>query len=155
MIMVFWTWAKGLEDRFDGHNRRNLRDIIIRKEENDVLLRVQSTETNIVENEEDAESIHKAERYYVLDHHEDKPGYNASSDDKSSLKVMARIPTCAIFHKLTTGRGVPHTFISKQRSIQMIISSLLNFQYSRLLPPVACTSPSRRKYYKTFREKSV
>lgn len=28
-------------------------------------------------------------------------------------KPLARIPTCAIFHKLTTGRGVPHAFASE------------------------------------------
>jgi len=26
--MIFWTWAKGLEDEFDGSNRRNLRHFI-------------------------------------------------------------------------------------------------------------------------------
>lgn len=84
------------------------------------MLRVQSTQSTdtkeAIDEQYEAESIKKAERYYVLDSGDNKgalPGYEHSPDDRSGLKVMARIPTCAIFHKLTTGRGVPHTFISE------------------------------------------
>lgn len=133
---------QGLEDRFDGHNRRNLRDIIIRKEDNDMVLRVQSIDSDhIIGEQEENDNAQKSEKYYVLDHSDTKAAlteFDLSSDDnhKSGLKVMARIPTCAIFHKLTTGRGVPHTFISEFYSI--FASSLFNNVVRRLFPSMAC-----------------
>ncbi|KAK7685797.1 hypothetical protein QCA50_011143 [Cerrena zonata] len=143
MIMVFWTWAKGLEDRFDGHNRRNLRDIIIRKEENDVVLRVQSRDSeHIIDEQEENDHTQKLEKYYVLDHNDTKAGFELSPDDKSGLKVMARIPTCAIFHKLTTGRGVPHTFISFFRQWPALPRVVI-FLSARVLP-IARVAPEDR-----------
>lgn len=35
-----------------------------------------------------------------------------------SLLQLARLPTCAVFHRLTAGRGIPHSFagmLSTQR----------------------------------------
>lgn len=120
IITVFWSWAKGLEDRFDGNNRRNLRDIIIRKDESEesdmVAVRVHSPDIEDIEDDhDDLESMRKSERYYVLD--DVGPGSGLREVDLHSepalgLKAMTRIPTCAVFHKLTAGRGVPHTFVS-------------------------------------------
>ena len=31
------------------------------------------------------------------------------------MKALARIPTCALFHKLTPGQGVPHSFVGEYR----------------------------------------
>lgn len=35
---------------------------------------------------------------------------NHSAQDETELQ---RIPTCAVFHKSTSGRGAPHSFISE------------------------------------------
>jgi len=35
-------------------------------------------------------------------------------DEKSAeRKELQRIPSCAVFHKIASGKGVPHTFIGK------------------------------------------
>lgn len=38
------------------------------------------------------------------------------ADPNSSLegkRELVRIPTCAVFHKIASGKGVPHTFVGK------------------------------------------
>lgn len=36
--------------------------------------------------------------------------YLIPEDPSEGRRPLARLPTCAVFHKLTAGRGVPHTF---------------------------------------------
>ncbi|CAK5270446.1 unnamed protein product [Mycena citricolor] len=89
-IMSFWTWAKGLEDRFDGEHRTNLRHVIYA-----------NAVEEVVEDEQDvltAES--KSELNYMLE--------NEKGEEKQPL---VRLQTCAVFHKITRGKGVPHTFV--------------------------------------------
>ena len=40
------------------------------------------------------------------------------------MKALARIPTCAVFHKLTPGQGVPHSFVGEYRmgSIEFLLN---------------------------------
>lgn len=38
-------------------------------------------------------------------------------DTNSDSMPLARIPTCAIFHKSSEGRGVPHSFVSKYQCV--------------------------------------
>lgn len=112
--ILFWTWAKRLEDNFDGSTRENLRNIILcRDNELDEKASTASEENTVFES---------AGRVIIAgDRHKDNiPRYiltrHPSHDSDDGLKVepikkpLARIPTCAIFHKLTTGRGVPHSF---------------------------------------------
>ena len=56
----------------------------------------------------------KKSTYYMLDGDYPERGKSEGDSEFSELglKVLARIPTCAVFHKLTHGRGVPHSFIS-------------------------------------------
>jgi KUP system potassium uptake protein len=141
-FMVFWTWAKGLEDRFDGANRRNLRRFIVAKDSDNasdgVVFQlparnsVQSTneevgpaihyaETHRIENEDRPESLKfdgKLENYYYM-----APGRGdrTPSDEKNGSfeqeeeerRELVRISTCAIFHKLSAGTGVPHSFVGE------------------------------------------
>ncbi|KAJ6621773.1 potassium transporter [Mycena sp. CBHHK59/15] len=94
-FMSLWTWAKGLEDKFDGENRQNLRhfiypDIVNDEEEDDGV-----EEENVKE---------KALKYhYMLDAHVDAAG--------NEKQPLVRLPTCAVFHKFSHGQGAPHTFI--------------------------------------------
>ena len=43
--------------------------------------------------------------YYILD------DAHGAEPEKAAHIALARIPTCAVFHKLTVGRGVPHSFV--------------------------------------------
>ncbi len=31
-------------------------------------------------------------------------------DNANSTLELARLPTCAVFHRMTTGKGIPHSF---------------------------------------------
>jgi KUP system potassium uptake protein len=94
--MIFWVWAKRLEDNFDGKMRMNLRHLIGRA-------RRPSTSPT-----EDGET------YYYL---RDRAGYSDTGDEEpvggDKGKELPRIDSCAVFHKITSGRGVPHTFIGR------------------------------------------
>jgi KUP system potassium uptake protein len=117
--MVFWTWAKRLEDNFDGARRKNLRHFIhVRHhgEDSDKItfnLRtsdVLPTAENQHDEKETEMEKEKADSlyYYVTEPEESSSNDEAQAEEKHEL---VRIPTCAIFHKLSKGRGVPHTFI--------------------------------------------
>jgi KUP system potassium uptake protein len=94
--MIFWVWAKLLEDNFDGKTRLNLRHLIGQA-------RRRSTSPT-----EDGEI------YYYLRDHMSQTGEQTTGDDESvegvKGKELPRIDSCAVFHKITSGRGVPHTF---------------------------------------------
>ncbi|KAG8998521.1 hypothetical protein FRB94_006866 [Tulasnella sp. JGI-2019a] len=126
LFMLFWTWGKGLEDEFDGANRRNLRHFIgvdssgearekqVRKRLNASVLQpgrdtsaltyVGASSTmkdvdSMKEDEEEEKELPTQDSLYLI--HE---------DDAHPRMPLPRLPTCAVFHKLTAGRGVPHTF---------------------------------------------
>lgn len=84
--------SQGLEDEFDGTNRQNLRHFISQET-------VPKLSNGGVEDDE-LESPPSTFRYYYL----------TADNQKHEL---TRIPTCAIFHKISQGKGVPHTFIGK------------------------------------------
>ncbi|KAG8949506.1 hypothetical protein FRC00_008099, partial [Tulasnella sp. 408] len=124
--MFFWTWGKGLEDHFDGMNRKNLRHFIVvddtdSSREKKMRKRITSTqasskpatltyvagdtiksqgEDDEVEEDDDTETSIKA--HHTL--------YLVPEEPSQPRRQLARLPTCAVFHKLTSGRGVPHTF---------------------------------------------
>ena len=131
--MIFWTWAKGLEDEFDGSNRRNLRHFISAEAQipekptqaalpsvrsgDDAMDNVGISEMNV------AMLGEPLKEEVLLFLHRDTPTRLAQRrtagitlDDKKSQReekmVLARLPACAIFHKLSAGKGAPHTFYS-------------------------------------------
>lgn len=139
-VMVFWTWAKvrnksrfpniqislyltviqSLEDEFDGTNRRNLRHMIVRKEiEANLPLDTPSEKhsveypENVTQTLEDRSGTPRDIKYYILEETKSPLQGLELDSAKASFRELARIPTCAIFHKFTIGRGVPHTFISE------------------------------------------
>ncbi|KAG6853925.1 hypothetical protein C0991_012415 [Blastosporella zonata] len=96
LLMLLWTWAKALEDKFDGANRQNLRHFI---QKDDKKVEAEDTDTDM-----------DSTLYYV------PAGVPELNSDSRALvlgerRELQRIPTCAIFHKMSEGKGVPHTFI--------------------------------------------
>lgn len=123
-----------LETKFDGSTRRNLRHIIFHKGEEPQLqigepLAASGNSSDDHESEKHAEQLGQvAVQGYassgasnVSDLYENSPTYfvtdghvpdEKSAHDGQNLIPLSRIETCAIFHKLSEGRGVPHSFIS-------------------------------------------
>ena len=71
---------------------------------------MQPTSGAIESESDDAHNVAEAAALY----------YVAQTTPKNSIekvpltlekKELARIPTCAVFHKLTPGQGVPHSFV--------------------------------------------
>ncbi|KAJ7486154.1 potassium transporter [Mycena galericulata] len=102
-LMSFWTWAKGLEDKFDGKNRLNLRNFIhpdpdsVGEEEDEEEGEEEATE---------AGSMHRHRKSRDLKYY-----YTLEDDEKEEKHSLAMLPTCAVFHKIARGQGVPHTFV--------------------------------------------
>ncbi|KAH9941952.1 potassium transporter [Amylocystis lapponica] len=116
VFMLFWTWAKGLEDKFDGRNRMNLRHFILPSDTEEVFLRVGQNQNLQGEVSTESEDDHDVEdekiqhpSYYILEDHDTGKGVGTGS--ASGRRELTRIQTCAVFHKLTVGKGVPHSFV--------------------------------------------
>lgn len=106
--MTVLSWLQGLEDEFDGKNRMNLRHFIRQKQ----------TEITL----DDGSSIDSAEvTYYITK----KSSGLTIEHEKFGRELMeiTRIPSCAIFHKIASGQGVPHTFTG---------------EYGLMAPPLVC-----------------
>ena len=141
--MVFWTWAKGLEDEFDGANRRNLRHFISKVitekpaapsntlmhrplssravdfVEEDVSIAKQAGEDPELADAQDADAI--TETIQLL--------LDAGGQEKIPLPRMS---TMAIFHKLSSGKGVPHTFygfLKQWPALPRVVVSLIHCGY--------------------------
>ena len=113
-----------MEDAFDGSTRRNLRHLIVTRDEEPELQigldaekkgddsTVDASSVNASIEDDGASISQRSVQYYVMDE-SDSLGDVKANTANPHPKPLARIPTCAIFHKLTTGRGVPHAFSSE------------------------------------------
>ncbi|KAG8886271.1 hypothetical protein FRB98_001368 [Tulasnella sp. 332] len=133
LFMLFWTWGKasprfmGLEDEFDSMNRRNLRHFIgveasgderekeVRKRLNANALQPgrETTALKYVGTSsmaKDIESVDDDDDDEEKELPSQESLYLVHEDDAHPRLPLPRLPTCAVFHKLTAGRGVPHTF---------------------------------------------
>ncbi|KAG6828165.1 hypothetical protein H0H92_008933 [Tricholoma furcatifolium] len=101
LTMWLWTWAKSLEDNFDGTNRQNLRHFI---QQGSKSALVNAPGKDIDETASEGESVF----YYI-------PGINEKHDPSEIYELerreLQRIPSCAIFHKVAEGKGIPHSFV--------------------------------------------
>ncbi|KZP18771.1 potassium transporter, partial [Athelia psychrophila] len=141
LFMLFWTWAKRLEDQFDGANRRNLRHFILndsghQKETLSLSPNVQFAQSDASDLDEENEG---GPSYYFLSRTTsgDVEGKASPMEEKASpmeeRRELPRIPTCAIFHKLKSGKGVPHTFIGFIRQWPALPRVVI-FLSTRVLP---------------------
>ena len=144
--MVFWTWAKELEDEFDGSNRRNLRHFISTEVRliSEKPTRAASPSLQIGDGAGDEAGVSEMNVVNMEDQlkeevslflHRDTPtslSQRASPlDGKKSPKeekmALVRLPTCAVFHKTSAGKGAPHTFYGFLRqwpSVPRIVVSI-------------------------------
>ncbi|KAJ3786207.1 potassium transporter [Lentinula aff. detonsa] len=135
IFMVFWTWSKGLEDAFDGAKRQNLRHFIS-KEDKAPVGKVDGSQ-EIMEEMKEEEAV-ESTYYYV-------PTQNFSSKDEGleiEKRELTRIPTMAVFHKFTGGRGVPHTFVGFIRQWPALPQVLVFLSVSMF--PIARVAPENR-----------
>ena len=137
--MVFWTWAKGLEDAFDGRNRKNLRQFIMPTDDTGDSTKFHLVDHSTItredygdENDLAGQTVEKntsvPSLYYVSSfagskkqalsklNSRDEKSLGSESDteelhDVEERRELVRINTCAVFHKLSPGKGVPHSFI--------------------------------------------
>jgi hypothetical protein len=121
-----------LEDDFDGQNRMNLRHFIGLNESKKPL------------SDDDNSSVaeYPLSYYYVQN-----PSMYGPIDEKTVERriEIERIPTFAIFHKLASGKGVPHTFVG-EFVLFMTFWRFIHVSWCRLYSPMACSSSCRSMY---------
>ena len=131
--MVFWTWAKGLEDEFDGVNRRNLRHFISKviSEKPVSPPPLHPVSPGGVEFIEEYLAAALANPAPPDEPQRVKQTVQLFLDVGEQEKIpLPRMSTMAIFHKLSSGKGVPHTFYGFLRRWpalpQVVVSSFID-----------------------------
>ncbi|KAJ7029293.1 potassium transporter [Mycena alexandri] len=131
LILSFWTWAKGLEDKFDGEHRENLRHFIIPETGQD-----EPEDEDAEEAEEDIKP--KDLQYFYRAEADSEKGEKGESE----LLPLVRLPTCAVFHKFARGQGAPHTFTAFVRQWPALPRVVIFLSVS--VVPIAHVSPDDR-----------
>ena len=120
---------QGLEDKFDGANRMNLRHFISPDEK--------ASEAHY---DEDGEELDPGlPPYFYLPSPAEKAAGEKMIEER---RILQRIPTCAVFHKIASGKGVPHTFVGTCHIIFIIKTR--SSVVVRLCPSMAGSSTRRR-----------
>ncbi|RSH89944.1 hypothetical protein EHS25_001930 [Saitozyma podzolica] len=117
-FIVFWSWARGLEDSFDDSNAEKLSRIITRRalDEKSPLRKPVVNDTEGVSNDDlhlshSVEADAEEELSTQGSEHHIPPLYLRAATGEST--VLTRIPVMAIFHRNdAANRGVPHSFVS-------------------------------------------
>ena len=137
LFMCFWTWAKGLEDSFDSKNRQNLKDFISASSNEAPISTGPGADIA-------SDTAHASALYYInqVSPNTSSPSLDESSDEKitgqkyhaDETMELLRIPTCAVFHKLTPGQGVPHSFVGFVKQYpalpKVVVSIIFNLHSS-------------------------
>ncbi|KZO92922.1 potassium transporter [Calocera viscosa TUFC12733] len=121
IVMIFWSWAKGLEDNFDGVNRHNLRHFIVNsanKPHGNVIgdgIKIGKTSAHnfstMATLTQGSGGDENSTEEDVISKEDSKPdALYLVSEDKTFVRELNRVPIMAIFHKIAGGKGVPHTF---------------------------------------------
>lgn len=150
ILMVFWTWARNLEEEFDGTNRRALSDF---------LIPAPSTSASIGEprassdDESDSVSMGIPLRRVSVSHR--RPSIKSDADGRKptgSLTFvddvthteleLARTPTCALFHKSSSGNSVPHAFYAFVRQLTALPQLVVFLSVKTV--PLAHVDPENR-----------
>ncbi|EKM57720.1 uncharacterized protein PHACADRAFT_251527 [Phanerochaete carnosa HHB-10118-sp] len=112
LIMLFWSWARGLEDAFDGNHRSDLQHVIVRQQLQTATSEYDAPEIGYEHRQEDRfnDGSSESEKYYICDPEDRIVSTILPSKEYNALLQLARLPTCAVFHRMTSGKGVPHSF---------------------------------------------
>ncbi|KAI9441911.1 potassium transporter [Lactarius indigo] len=107
-LMTFWTWAKGLEDRFDRKSRKRLEGFIVPEGTSAVLSESEKYEDGefVAVQEQDGGDHANKTLYFVTPPLPDVNG----AGEKEERRVLSRLPLLAIFHGVSHERGVPPSF---------------------------------------------
>jgi len=109
LFMLLWTWGKTLEEKFENSNRRNLRQFIQQDERSHFISQTKTVGT-VVESDEDV-AYNTFSYFTSAAQRSDEKLSHDSSSELEEKRAIDRIPTCAVFHKLTAGTGIPHSFV--------------------------------------------
>ncbi|VDB98094.1 unnamed protein product [Peniophora sp. CBMAI 1063] len=146
-VMVFWNWAKGLEDAFDSRNRRQLHDFIVGKDETALDGKVQQdiVDDDAIIEDEEAHDDSDAATLYCL------PPVAFCGDDKGSdgRRELGRVPLFAIFHRMANEKGVPHSF-TRFISQWPALPTFAVFLTVHVLPVAHVTNVDRYVVHKLF-----
>ncbi|KAH9014764.1 potassium transporter [Lactarius pseudohatsudake] len=107
-LMTFWTWAKGLEDRFDRKSRKRLEGFIVPEGAGAAFGESEKHEGGefvVVQEQDDSDNINKT-LYFVTPSLPDVNGVG----EKEERRALSRLPLLAIFHGVSHERGVPPSF---------------------------------------------
>lgn len=141
--MVFWNWAKGLEDAFDSRNRRQLHDFIVGKDDTAYDGKVRHDivdDEAIVEHEVETEESDTATLYCLPT---DAP--NGDEKNVEGRRELGRVPLFAIFHRMANEKGVPHSFT--RMSAPLLVKGFMT-EYIRFHLAMARTADLRRLPYR-------
>lgn len=107
-LMTFWTWAKGLEDRFDRKSRKRLEGFIVPEGAGAIFSESEKREDGeFVELQEQNDGDNRT-LYFVTPQLPDAK----SAGELEERRVLSRLPLLAIFHGVSHERGVPPSFTS-------------------------------------------
>jgi len=108
-LMSFWTWAKGLEDRFDHQSRKRLEGFIVPDAAAAILGESEKHEVGeyvtVQEQQDDGDNTKTL--YFVTPTF---PDAKAEVEEVEERRILSRLPLLAIFHGVSHERGVPPSF---------------------------------------------
>ncbi|KAF8882060.1 potassium transporter, partial [Gymnopilus junonius] len=107
-IMVLWVWAKSLEDTFDRKNRMNLKHFI---HQTPKIREEQPPDNGHDPDDDQTADEHDELSYYFYEVSSTRGSVKFADEKPGEKRELQRIPSAAVFHKITTGKGVPHTFV--------------------------------------------
>jgi len=102
--MTFWTWAKGLEERFDRKSRQRLDGIIVPEGAGAPFVESEKQGENEIVQSSDVDVDVNAIMYYVT------PSPPGSAGEVEDRRALTRLPIFAIFHGISHELGVPPSF---------------------------------------------
>ncbi|KAF8267918.1 potassium transporter [Lactarius quietus] len=109
-LMTFWTWAKGLEVRFDRKSRKRIEGFIVPDGAGAIFGESEKREDGEVVELQEQDDGNNCNRtlYFVTPSFPEAMGAGAGEE----RRVLSRLPILAIFHGISHERGVPPSFTS-------------------------------------------
>jgi KUP system potassium uptake protein len=102
---------------------------------------IKSDDPNAVvsDGDESDDSDPVQDRYYYLAR--DKNASDSIHGEPEDRRELVRIPTCAIFHKFASGKGVPHSFVGFIRQWPALPQVVVSLRFAELMTSELLTYP--------------